>query len=370
MPPGPPKTPAGRPPLGAVAEALDEQLQSLGTLHLPDVGEGGVVLQGATTPILATAAGRHLIIDRGRTIDPGLVDAIPRRWPGYSVVQPPAGSNLRDVVGLVLDAAGYDSVLRSAPLLFGRSATLQVTPDFVVLRSESDLLTGETRAISVVDPAEALPPELRALAGEYRVRIVELTPDGAPAGVDAAPWRDAAGRVTTMESARLTSIIEELAVALGLSVERHAALPAMAGQPSASADLRISRDEIAAYVFEKPDQPAPGYLDDTGDAKLVLRSAADLLPAIGALLARFDIPAIGPVVEFYRAPPPDSTRRFVISVPGWLAESGGRRLLITGATPPPLARLYLTRQDIDIFEYRRDRPLIKSCLPLPAGGAG
>ena len=73
---------------------------------------------------------------------------------------------------------------------------------------------------------------------------------------------------------------------------------------------------------------------------------------IGALLKSCNIPSIGPTVEFFRDPAPGSPRRFVISVPGWLAESGGRRLLITGAAVPLLVRLYLTREGIDIFEYR------------------
>ena len=91
---------------------------------------------------------------------------------------------------------------------------------------------------------------------------------------------------------------------------------------------------------------------ERADAVIPLHSSSDLPEAIGALLRRFGIPAIGPMVEFYRAVNPDLTRRFVISVPGWLAEFGGRRLLITGATPSPLVRLYLTREGIDIFEYR------------------
>ena len=195
----------------------------------------------STTPIMETAAGRRLIIDRDRTIDPGVVDGISRRWPGFSVIQPPAGANLRDVIGSTLDAAGYDSVLRSTPLIFGRGVTIRVSPDFVVLRSERDLLAGETRAISVVDPADALPPELRELAGKHRVRIVELTPDGAPAGADRAPWPAPAGRVTTVETSRLAPIIEGIAVAFGFSVERNVLLPAAAGEPGISADLRISR---------------------------------------------------------------------------------------------------------------------------------
>ncbi len=301
---------------------------------------------------METAAGRHLIIDRDHTIDPDVAGAISRRWPGFSVIQPPAGANLRDVIGSTLDAAGYDSVLRSAPLIFGRGVTIRVNPDFVVLRSERDLLEGETRAISVVAPDEALPSELRELAGKHRVRIVELTPDGAQAGFDRAPWRSTAGRVTAVESARLAAIIEGVAVALGFSIERQVLLPPAAGEPAISADLRIGRDGDATLVFERDDPSIREHLAFRGETAIVMKSTGDLPDAIGSLLKRFDIPSIGRVVEFYRAPSSGSPPRFVISVPGWLAESGGRRLLITGAALPTLVRLFLTREGIDIFEYR------------------
>ena len=341
-----------RPHLNAVAQALGEQLQSTGTLHLPDIGVGGLVLHAATTPILETAAGRHLIVDADRTIDAGMVDQIARRWPDFSVVHPPAGADLRDVMGSVLDAAGYDSVLRSAPLIFGRGATIRLTPDFVVLRSEHDLLAGETRALSIVDATDAIPPELRELAAEHRVRIIELTRDGASVGFDQAPWRDPAGHVTTMETARLAPILAEVAEALGLSVERRVPLPAAAGEPGVSADLRISRNGDATRVFENSGQNFREQLVNQGETAIMLHSAAGLPEAIGLLLSRFGIPAIGPSVEFYRPSKTASQRRFVITLPGWLAEANGRRLLITGTTPPPLLRLYLTREGIDIFEYR------------------
>lgn len=340
------------PQLGALAEALGEQLQSSGTLHLPDVDGGEIVLQGSITPILQTTTGRHLIIDRDRTVDPDSVAGLSRRWPGFVVVQPPTGANLRDVTGSILDAAGYDSVLRAAPLIFGRGVSLRLTPDFVVLRNEGDLLAGETRAISVLDSADALPSELRELAVEYRVRIIELTPDGSSAGVDRAPWRDPSGRVTTIEATRMAPIIEEIASGLDFSVERRVPFQAEAGEPGFSADLRISRDEVATYVFERLDPRSREILISKGDTAIMLNSVADLTAAIGTLLKLFNFAAIGPAVEFYRASTPGAKCRFMISVPGWLTESGGRRLLITGSTVPPLVRLFLTREGIDIFEYR------------------
>lgn len=352
--PSPPGAgPGGHSPrLETVASALGELLQTTGTLHLPEVGEGGTVLQGSDTPILETVSGRRLIIDRERTISPEVVDGISSRWPGFSVVQPRAGAGLREIIGSLLDAAGYDSVLRETPLVFGRGITIRFTPDFVVLRSEHDLLAGETRAISVVEPAAVLPPELRELAAEHRVRIVELTAEGDAAGEERAPWRDSAGRVTTVEAARLAPIVEEIAVALGCAVERRAAAPGTSGARAGGAELRISRGGKVVAVFEKPDPLVRESAGTGGGETITVASAAALSEAVGTLLARLDIPAIGPAVEFYRAAAPGTPRRFVINVPGWLADSGGRRLLITGVSPPPLVRLYLTREGIDLIEYR------------------
>ena len=154
-----------------------------------------------------------------------------------------------------------------------------------------------------------------------------------------------------MEAARLAPIVEGDRRRLRLSVDRRVRLPAAVSEAGVSADLGISGAGEAALVFEKTDRPFRNAWP-AGETAIVLQSAADLPEAIGTLLRRFGIPAIGPTVEFYRAPAPGSARRFVISVPGWLAETGGRRLLITGSAPPPLVRLYLTREGIDVFEYR------------------
>jgi hypothetical protein len=339
-------------PLENLANALGERLQTSGTLHLPGDGATGIVLEAAVTPILETAAGRHLIIDQGLTIPAAAADALAGRWPGFSVIQPAAGTGLRGLVGRLLDAAGYESVLRSTPLTFGRGVTVRLSPDYVVLRTEQDLLAGETRAISIVDPTETCPAELRELAGEHQVRLVEMTPDGDAIGADRAPWRDASGHVTTVETPRLAPIIEEIAAAFGLNIERRVPLPAGPDESSLSADLRLSRGEEQALVFETPARLPRADALPGAAALIAVSSGADLPGAIGVLLKRFGIPAIGPTVEFYRRPLPGSARRFVISVPGWLAEVGGRRLLVTGAAPPPLVRLYLTREGIDILEYR------------------
>jgi hypothetical protein len=156
---------------------------------------------------------------------------------------------------------------------------------------------------------------LRELAAEHRVRVVELSGDGSAAGHDVAPWRDPTGRVTTMETGRISALIGEIASAIGLRTDGGGLSP----RDAATADNRTS--------------------DPVRDA-------------VGEMLARSGVPAVGPVVEFYRPSAAGPRGRFVIAIPGWLVERGGRRLLVTGASPPLPLRLYLTRQGIDIFEYR------------------
>lgn len=336
----------------AAAAAIGERLQTSGTLHLPGVGGRGVSIPGASAPVLETSTGRQVIIDAERTIPAETVAEITRLWPGYFVLQPPTGARLQEVIGSLLDAAGYDSVVRAGTLTLGLGVTIRLTPDFLVLRDRRDLLEGEMRAVSVVDRSNELPPELRELAGEHRLRIVELTADGAPVGADRAPWRESSGRVTTMESARPAALLAEIAGNLGLVVERRAQLPTAENGARMNADLRISRGGKTALVFAAPASRQRHYVAGRDESAILLESPADLPRAIGDLLGRFDLPAIGPTVEFYRPPAPGLSPRFVIGVPGWLAEVGGRRLLITGAGPPPLVRLYLSREGIDIFEYR------------------
>ncbi len=310
------------------------------------------MLQGATAPLLETAAGRRLIIDPYRTITPQAAAGISRLWPDFTVLQPAASDGLRETIAAVLEAAGYALVTRSTPLTFGPAVTVRIIPDFVVLRNDRDLLEGEMRAISVVDPADAIPAELRELAGEHRVKIVELTSDGESAGPSRAPWRDPTGRVTTVASGKLVPLLAEVAGALGLAIEQRVMLQTAPGEPGLSADLRISIGRDAALILEAPDPDKLDKILKRGEPAIVVTRAAGMPVAIGAILAHFRIPAIGPTVEFFRAPTQAATPRFRVSVPGWLVESGGQRALITGAALPILIRLYLTREGIDILEYR------------------
>ena len=117
-----------------------------------------------------------------------------------------------------------------------------------------------------------------------------------------APWRDASGRVTTMEAARLAPVLEEIAAALGLAVERR-----VPSRPRRGAGRqRRPADEprrTRSLVFEKSARQAgvAGPRRRCGD-----RAACGRRSAGGDRRAarRFGIPAIGPTVELYRPPPP------------------------------------------------------------------
>lgn len=345
-------SPAGPAPtelrrLNAAAAALGESLQSSGTLRLPGIGGRVLVLEESITPVFEFDTGHRAILDAHGAIAPAVADEISRTWPGFAVVRPAPGDGLRGMIGGLLDAAGYESVLRAIPLTFGRGVWVRFTPDFLILRTERDLLDGETRAVSVVEDADALPAELRELAAEQRVRVVELTLAGLPAGSDHAPWRDPSGRVTTMGSDRLAPLLGEIAAALGLTLGPPDEFSSRPGDGPARSGRVIRRGETAVLVLDDPD-PGAG----NGQTRIALSGLGDLTAAVGALLRHFGMEAIGPTVELHRAFSHDAGPRFVIGVPGWLAQVGNRRLLITGAELPQPVRLFLTREGLDIFEYR------------------
>lgn len=343
------------PALGGVAIALGEPLQTSGTLHLPGVSGRGMIIQAAKTPIVEFGAGRRVILDPEQRIAPEVAAEIARRWPGYLVLQPPPGTGLRDILGGMLSVAGYNTILRGTPVTFGSAVTVRLRPDFVILKRTQDLLDGETRTLSVLpSAADALPAELRELAREQRIAVVELTAEGSVVGLEQEPWRDASAWVTTVEAHRPELILAEIATQLGLTVESKVPFGAAPGPQTGTAELRITRGETTVLVLSgaTADSETQQRLSGGDPGVIVLADATGLSAAIAGLLRRFEVPAVGPQVEFTKAAATGEQPRFVISVPGWLAAVEGRRLLITGAAPPTPLRLYLTRQGIAIFEYR------------------
>ena len=327
--------------VAAALEAVGETVVIGGVLHLPDIGGGDVTLDTATTPLLELPDGRRLIIDASGSVPAGTARDIERRWSAYGVVRVTEGAGARALLAAVLPAAGYASLLRETPITFGRDATVRIVPDYVVLRREDDLLAGLTRAVSVVDdPADALPFELREMAAAHRILVLDLLDrDGSP--VARPPWRDPRGTLTTVGAAGPALVLGELAEALDVGVE----------PTGESGTLMFTRGTATALVSTRPGAPPAG----AGEAppRIAAGSIPELPQAVGDLLAALGIPAIGPTVEFFRSPARAAAQsRFTITVPGWLAEAGGRRLLVTGAALPVPLRLFLAREGIDILEYR------------------
>lgn len=338
----------------ALAEALDETLVTSGTMHLPGVGGRGLTLDAAATPLVDFATGRRVVLDPSGSIASADAAEIRRLWPAFAVLGRTPGQGTRELLDALLASSGYASVLRDSPVRFGRAASVRLRPDFVILKRDGDLLDGATRTLTVVgSAAERVPGELRELAARHRIIVTEVDEEGRPLSRGPDPWRDPAGRVTTVECRSGLVVFAELAEALGLEVERRARIAGGPGSPEIVADLRIAGGDAQALLFASaPDASTLEALAAAGAQVSVVPRKSDLKATIGVLLERFGIAAIGPVVEFSRPAAPGIRPRFEISVPGWLAIAGGRRLLVTDAEPPEDLRLYLAREGIDIFAYR------------------
>lgn len=340
------------------AAALGESWSESGMLYLPDGAGGHIALDNARFPQVDFGSGRSLILDSGGEVPAAIATRIATLWPGYTVLAVGSDEDPRAILGRVLDAAGYYAVHRGTAITFGFEALVRLLPDYVVLKDPGALLRGETYLLSVLSSAgETFPVELLEMAREQRLRIVEIIAGEALPGEVGFAWRDPQGTLTTVQGRNPVVPVAELAAALGLVVERRVLcrVAKASGTAAVVADLRLSRGGTAALVFARgPDFEAARLLADRGAAVLLLRGKDAFTAATVRLLEIFGIPRIGPTVEFQKPSQSGRDGRFRITVPGWLAEpEGARRLLITSAEIGTQLRLYLTREGIDIFQYRR-----------------
>lgn len=337
---------AGGEALSRGVAAIGERYVGAGVLHLPQVPAPGAILDLSRTPVVELANGRRLILDYRSVLDLDTAAAVAARWPAYRVVPLPAGG-LRERIGAILAGSGYAAVDTGAEVSFGHGASVvRIRPDFVVLKGRDDLLHGRTLALSVVDsPRGAVPPELRDLAAERGVAVSDLLNDGRGAVPLVTPWRDPAGRVTTVIAGDAGLVAAEIARVLGHEVRR---LRSAGGYGSGWA---IGPDGGELVLAPPADESADSPSTSAG-ALEVPRDGEGFAAVLGRLFERLELGAIGPVVEFTRPDPTTGASPFLVSVPGWLVEHGGRRLLVTAAAPPEPLRLFLVREGIDLFEYR------------------
>ncbi len=317
------------PLLGDSFEALGESLASFGTFSFPTPDGSSILLDGSDFPLLRLSSGRSLILDLEGRLGAEESNRIEQSWEGYRVIPVQREGNLRRLMGSILAESGFYRLSLDAPLTIGRAGEVSITPDFLVVKSPDDALRGSLYLVSVHDdPDHSLPVQLRDLAGEHRIKVIEIFPAGGEVRAAEPPRGEywSPGRKFTASDPRL--LLGEIAPSLGMTVVEE---PSLFLAPELRPLLRdrravlLSREgRLCLVTFGTGADPCR---DGTARTVSCLHGSGLPFPALlGEVLRSLGVPHRGPNLEFFLP-----GQRFTLTVPGFYVEdTDGRPVLVTG----------------------------------------
>ena len=143
--------------------AIGEKWVDRGTMYLPLLSGGDVVLQLSDFPVVRFSGGTEALIDFRGGIPPRVADAISAQWKSLRVVSLADAGGAGDRIDRILRVSGYHSVKEgiSRPVVMGETVTVALPARWVIQRTEDSLLSGDLVLLKEVP--EKPDPELLAV---------------------------------------------------------------------------------------------------------------------------------------------------------------------------------------------------------------
>jgi LysM repeat protein len=338
------------PLLARSLEQIGEPLSVSGVLSLPYSAGSAVSIDNSAYPLLQASSGRELILDFGSRMPEEWKGFIHERWPDYEVIAAPLHWDFSRLLDKILSSSGFHSVTRKEPVSIGRDSSVRIVPDFLLLKRPESLLEGDLYIINVLDaPGEALPGEIRDLAREHRITVVEIlpVPRGGKAFEGGLPVPFRPSRKITASDTR--ALLGEVFALMGLDAREQFVYRFAEGDDpglllEVKADLFVEGDDRSVLVSFRDIAPRIRRALERRDVVSLVFDDGDPLPhVLGRVLSSFGFSYSGPAVEFFR---PDD--RFSISVPGFYFLVRGRPTLLTAEALSPRIASLLAGSGIDV----------------------
>ncbi len=143
--------------------AIGEKWVDRGTMYLPLLSGGDVVLQLSDFPVVRFSGGAEALIDFHGGIPPRVADAISAQWKSIQVVSLADAGGVGDRIDRILRVSGYHSVKEgiSRPVVMGETVSVALPARWVIQRAEDSLLSGDL--ILLKEVPEKPDPELLAV---------------------------------------------------------------------------------------------------------------------------------------------------------------------------------------------------------------
>jgi hypothetical protein len=338
------------PLLARSLDEIGEPLSVSGVLSLPYSTGSTLSIDNSAYPLLQASTGRELILDFGSRMPEEWRGLIHERWPGYEVIAVPLHWDFSLLLDRILSSSGFHSVARKEPVSIGRDSSVRIVPDFLLLKGPESLLEGDLYVINVLEtPGEALPGEIRDLAREHKITVVEILPvpqgDTVFGGGPPTPLHPSK-KITASDT---RTLLGEVFALMGLDArEQFVYRFAEADNPGllleVKADLFVEGTDRSVLVSFRDIAPRiRTALAGRNVVSLVFQDGDPLPRVLGRVLNSFGLSYSGPAVEFFR---PDD--RFSISVPGFFFFVRGRPTFLTAEALSPRIASLLAGSGIDV----------------------
>ncbi|HWR58987.1 MAG TPA: hypothetical protein VN328_08885 [Thermodesulfovibrionales bacterium] len=131
-------------------------------------------LEPSSFPMVEIAGKHVIILDYRGALSEELKGIIEVLWPEYKVISCRSMKDLKESVGKLLDSMGYE-IFDSGRVVLWDAARVELLPDFLVVKKNSDILNTELTAINILKPGEyGTSQEFKEWARSKGLRILEL----------------------------------------------------------------------------------------------------------------------------------------------------------------------------------------------------
>jgi hypothetical protein len=205
--------------IAALFAALGQKVQTSGELTVPIASGGSITIDARHYPVITLPEGRKLLVDLLGGIGERDRKLIETHWQGGQVLSFSPEIPPRMVIDKLLEASAFARFRRKEEITCGRKATLTMVPDWQVVATGEELLSGERiTLVSWIDTGAApLPQEWSAFLSTFGFSLIEIGPGAVPVAKEAATAPPPAFDLTGME---VIDAVESLVRGLGLSTRR------------------------------------------------------------------------------------------------------------------------------------------------------
>ena len=145
-------------------------------LKVFDIGEKSELSLDKTFFPLIDLHNEHILLfDYQGILSGDLKDLLEISWPEFRIVSYKEGTDLKNLLYVLLDESGY-SVKKSEKLVVGGKSQIEYSPDFLVFRKNDDFMESRFSFVSIIDyNAKKTPDSLITWLNNKGIRLVELS---------------------------------------------------------------------------------------------------------------------------------------------------------------------------------------------------